>query len=178
LLLRALWAVIFGGFALLASPAAGQQPQEAEVKAAFLYKFPAFVEWPAPARPDSPFIIALYGATEIAEDLARFAQGRDVQGHPIQVRILKEGEPPAGAQMVFVGRESARLVSIARSLAGTPVLIVSEAPGALEQGSMINLVVSDGRVRFEVAPQTAERNGLRISSRLLAVAQSVRSPKL
>jgi hypothetical protein len=80
--------------------------------------------------------------------------------------------------MVFVGRESARLVSIARSLAGTPVLIVSEAPGALEQGSMINLVVSDGRVRFEVAPQTAERNGLRISSRLLAVAQSVRSPKL
>jgi hypothetical protein len=74
--------------------------------------------------------------------------------------------------MLFVGRAAA--ASLPKLGAQPGVLVVSEAEGALEHGAMINFVGIDGRVRFEVAPEAAERRGLRISSRMLAVAQHVR----
>jgi hypothetical protein len=166
--------------AILVAPclSVAQQAQEHEIKAAFLYKFAAFVEWPPMERPEAPFVIAVYGADDVAAELRRLVQSAGLRGRAVQVRTPKENESPASAQLLFVGRDSPRLPALARSLAGMPVLIVSEAPGALEQGSMINFLLRDGRVRFEVAPEPAERSRLRISSRLLAAAQSVRSPKL
>ena len=156
----------------LAAPAWAQQAQEYEVKAAFLYKFPAFVEWPA--QKPGPFVIAVAGAPDVAEELERLAKGHTINAHPIVVKPLAEGESAAGANVLFVGRDSGRLARLAAAVAGTPVLVVSEAPGALDQGSMINFVVSEDRVRFEVAVDAAERAGLRISPRLLAVAIDVR----
>lgn len=163
---------------VLIPAALAQQAQEHEVKAAFLFKFPAFVEWPDGASPGRPFVIAVAGAPELAAELARIAEGRQIHGRTVRVRVLAEGESAAGAQMVFVGRESPRLRELVRALAGGPTLIVSETPGGLEQGAMINFVPSEGRVRFEVAPGAAEKSGLRLSSRLLAVAQNVRGPRL
>ena len=159
-------------FAFAPALAAQTAATEQEVKAAFLYKFPAFVEWPE--RPREAFVIAVAGADEIAGELARIGQGREILGRPIVVKPLHDGETAAGAQVLFIGRDSGRLAPLARSLAGHPVLVVSEAPGALEQGSLINFVLVDGRVRFEVALDAAERNGLRISPRLLALATRVR----
>lgn len=162
-----------------AGAAIAQQAQEHEVKAAFLFKFPAFVEWPAErfAGPQAPFVIALVGAPEIARELQQLAQGRLVNGRPLVVLAPKGGEPVAGAHAIFVGSaEAARLAQIARNPANAGALLVSESPGGLAQGAMINFVVSDARVRFEVAPQAAERAQLRISSRLLAVALNVKAP--
>jgi hypothetical protein len=156
---------------LAAQPAATEQ----EVKAAFLYKFPAFVEWPE--RPHEAFVIAVAGADEIAGELARLGEGREILGRRIVVKPLREGESAAGAQMLFVGRDSPRLAQLARSVAGQPVLVVSESPGALEQGSLVNFVLVEGRVRFEVALDAAERHGLRISPRLLALASRVRTAR-
>lgn len=154
------------------------QAQEHEVKAAFLFKFPAFVEWPGQPGPEVPFVIAVVGAPEIAAELRALAQGRSFNGRPIQVREPAENGVQ-GAHMVFVGRAAgARLVPIARAVAGAPVLLVSESPGALEQGSMINFVLSEGRVRFDVALDTADAAKLRINARLLAVANSVRGARL
>lgn len=161
------------GLLVAASPALAQTAQEQDLKAAYLYKFPAFVEWPSNARRDSPFVIALYGAEEVGAELQRLVQGRSLEGRPIEVRQLRESDAPTGAQLVFVGRDSAKLPAITRTLAGTPTLIVSESPGALAQGSMINFVVVEDRVRFEIAPESAARAGLRVSSRLLGVAQKV-----
>lgn len=168
---------------MLLGPCAGmaQQAEEHEVKAAFLFKFPAFVEWPqaGAAKPDGPFVIAVLGADDVASNLRDLAQGRSASGRPIEIRVAKPGDSVAGAHIVFVGRaESARLPQLARSLAGAPTLIASESPGALEQGSMINFITSEGRVRFEVALEPAERSRLRISSRLLSVAQNVRPSRL
>ncbi len=168
LTLLAALACLAGGGGARAQTAATEQ----EVKAAFLYKFPAFVEWPQ--RPAEAFVIAVAGADEIAAELARVGHGREILGRPIVVKPLREGESPAGAQVLFVGRDSARLAQLARGVAGTPVLVVSESAGALEQGSILNFVIVDGRVRFEVALDAAERNGLRISPRLLALATRVR----
>jgi hypothetical protein len=165
--------------ALLPAAAPAQQVQEHEVKAAFLYKFPAFVEWPAQPGPEVPFVIAVVGAEDVAEELRRISRGRTHEGRAIQVREPGDAQGLNGAHMVFVGRgAAARMPLIARALAGAPVLVVSESPGALEQGSMINFLLSDGRVRFEVALDRAESGKLRISSRLLAVAASVRGGKL
>lgn len=167
---------------LACSGAAAQGPaqaQEHEVKAAFLFKFPAFVEWPVKPGPEVPFVIAVVDAPEIAAELRALAQGRRINERPIQVREAAAAGGVQGAHMVFVGRAAAaRLAPIARSLAGAPVLLVSESPGALEEGSMINFVLSDGRVRFDVALDTADAARLRINARLLAVAHTVRGARL
>ena len=173
--MRAALAVV----ALLVSCLALAQPREHEVKAAFLFKFPSFVEWPEAALGGGPLVIGVAGAEDVAAELQQIVPGRSVQGKPVVVRRLREGEPLAGVHVVFLGRaESARLREIVRSAPAQPVLIVCEWEGALEQGAVLNFLRGDGRVRFEVALDNAERRGLRISPRMLAVAQSVKPGKL
>lgn len=168
--------------ALACSGAGAQGPaqaQEHEVKAAFLFKFPAFVEWPAKPAPAVPFVISVVGAPEVAAALRALAQGRSIDGRAIQVREPGDANGVQGAHMVFVGRSAtARLPLVARSLAGAPVLVVAESPGALDEGAMLNFVLSEGRVRFDVALDTAEAARLRINARLLSVANFVRGAKL
>jgi hypothetical protein len=155
------------------------QAQEHEVKAAFLFKFPAFVEWPAKPAAAVPFVISVVGAPEVAASLRALAQDRTLDGRAIQVREPGDANGVQGAHMVFVGRGAgARLPLVARSLAGAPVLLVAESPGALDEGAIINFVLSEGRVRFDVALDTAEAARLRINARLLSVANFVRGAKL
>ena len=175
-LIRTVAAVV----ALAASALAlAQAPLERAVKAAYVYKFLAYVDWPATAfdGPDAPFVIGVLGADAIADELRQIVAGRAVGERAVQVKRLREGEAATGLHVLFVARgESARLPALARSLHGHPTLVVSESPGALGAGSMVNLVVAgDGRVRFEIALDAADRSGLRLSSRLLALAQSVRA---
>lgn len=160
------------GFAV--SCAAVAQPQDYEVKAAFLFKFLSFVEWPAQsfARADAPIVIGVLGADDVHSSLQEIVSGRSAQGRPLELRKLKQGERPAGVHVVFVGRAAA--AALPKLPAQPGLLVVSEADGALEEGAMINFLHLDGRVRFEVAPAAAERRGLRISSRMLAVAQHVK----
>lgn len=145
------------------------------MKAAFLYRFLSFVEWPAQsfARADAPLVIGVLGADEVHASLEAIVPGRSAQGRPLQLRKLKEGERPTGVHLLFVGRAAAAALPKLGGPAG--LLVVSETEGALEQGAMINFLRVEGRVRFEVAPDAAERRGLRISSRMLAVAQHVRT---
>jgi hypothetical protein len=150
---------------------------ETRVKAAFLYKFAGYVEWPAGTlnRRDSPIVFGVVGADELAAELTQLTDGRNVEGHPVSVRRVRDGAGLGGVHVLFIGRsESGTFAQLARSVPkGT--LLVTEAEGALEHGSVINFVVSDGRVRFEVALDAAERRGLRLSSRMLAVASAVRT---
>ncbi|TAK40473.1 MAG: YfiR family protein [Betaproteobacteria bacterium] len=149
---------------------------ETQIKAAFLYKFGGFVEWPMRAfqRPDSPFMIGVLGADAVAADLELVVAGRTVQGRPIAVRKLKRGEPFASLHVLFVGHaESARMAEILVAAKGQPLLIVTESEDALSHGSMINFVAVGDKVRFDVALPQAERGQLRISARLLAVARKV-----
>ena len=170
LALLALTALLAGAGARAQEPAA----QEHEVKAAYLLKFPAFVEWPLVEASQAPFTIVLVGAERVAAELRLLAQGRRIHGRPIEVAFVEPGDPLPRAEMVFVGRSAAAsLDAIAAQLAGQPALIVGEAQGALAQGAVLNFVLSEGRVRFEVSQATAEARGLRVSSRLLALATRV-----
>jgi hypothetical protein len=156
---------------------AAGQALEHEIKAAFVFKFLSFVEWPAQAfaRPETPIAIGVLGADEVYSELQEIVPGRVVQGRPVTVRRVREGESVSGLHVLYVGRGGG--AALARLGQPRHLLTITEWDGALDQGGIINFVRSEGRVRFEVALDTAERRGLHISSRMLAVAQNVRSAK-
>lgn len=143
---------------------------EAHVKAAFLYKFTGYVDWPDSAfdRPDAPFVIGVQGSPPLLGELSQLTTGRKVRERSILVRKVQAGDSSAGLNVLFVGRAEA-----VRSDASRPVLIVTEADGGIPRGSMINFLIVDRHVRFEIALPSVEKAGLRMSSRLLAVAQRV-----
>lgn len=162
---------------LLVSCAVAAQPTEHEVKAAFLFKFLSFVDWPGAAlgRPGAPIVIGVMGSPQVAAELERVVPGRSVQSRPVDVRRLAPGEWSAGLHVLFFGAGQAdELARFADEAPLAPVLVVGEWSGALEAGAVVNFVRSGDRVRFEVALDAAERRGLRISSRMLAVAARVR----
>jgi hypothetical protein len=160
--------------------AAAAQPKEHEVKAAFLFKFLSFVEFPRETLPaDSAVVIGMVGGDEVAAELQHMVAGRSVDGRKVLLRRLREGEPYAGVHVIFFGRgEAARLRELQRVAPTQPLLVVCEWEGALEQGAVVNFLRDESRVRFEVALDAAERRRLRISPRMLAVAQSVRPSRL
>src|SRR6266850_3597230 len=127
---------------------------ETQIKAAFLYKFSGFVEWPPKvfARPDSPFTIGVIGADELAAELEQIVKGRTVLERAVVVRRMRRGESVAGIQMLFIGQaEGARLAEILANAKGQSVLTVTESDDALSHGSMINFVFVDDKVRFDLA---------------------------
>jgi hypothetical protein len=176
-----LWAAarLFGAGAAAALPPARAQPAaggEHQIKAAFLYKFLAFVEWPATVftRPDAPLVIGVLGAEAMADELAQATGQRQVNGRAVVVRKLQAGGPMAGLHVLFVGRaESPRAPAVLSRAKGQPLLVVSEADDVFAQGSTINFLVIGDKVRFDVALGPAEQAGLKISARLLAVARRV-----
>lgn len=163
---------------LLASPAARAQAppvSEKSVKAAFLLKFGSFVEWPPGTitRADQPLVIGISGDDAIAAELERLAAGRTVDGHPLAVKRLAEGAPTAGLHILFIAaRRESRLQDALEDATG-PILTVTSQPGALALGSVLNFITEEGRVRFAASLASAEARNLRLSARLLAVAQSV-----
>lgn len=155
--------------------AGATQALERRVKAAFLYKFLAYAEFPAAAFGDSaaPVMIGVIGSDEMAAELARVVAGRQVLGRPIQVRNLREGEPGATVHLLFVaGSDNARA---ARILRGAPagLMAVTECELGLQYGSVINFRIIEDRVRFDVSLDSAEKNNVKLSSRLLTVANRV-----
>lgn len=154
----------------------GGDASEERVKAAYLYRFPNYVEWPASsfAKPESPYIIGISGDDNVVDELARISAGRMINNRPVAVKKLQGSELPSGIHLLFIGRsERSRLPQLAKQANGKPILIVTETDGALTQGSMINFRIADDRVRFEVALDVAEKAELKLSARLLALALSV-----
>lgn len=153
---------------------------ETQVKAAYLYKFTSYVQWPDTALPggNGGLVIGVMDADDLAGELDHILRDRHVASgqRGVMLKRLKLGMPLSGVQVLFVGRQDAdRLKQALAAAQAQPVLTVTESPGGLDAGSMINFVVEDSHVRFEIARGTAERNNLRLSARLLAVARQVRN---
>lgn len=162
----------------LAQSESGPGDLERRVKAAFLYKFAGYVEWPQSsfAKPAAPLTIAVTGDDPLADDLGRLVVGHTVHGRIIAVRKFKIGQSLEDVNVLFIGSAArSRLEEIIRTTRPQPILIVTDSEGALDHGSMINFAIVDGRVRFEISTVGAEVRGLKMSSRLLAVAWSVRT---
>jgi hypothetical protein len=122
----------------------------------------------------SPYVIGIVEADVIANELIKISSGRRINNRPVIVRKLRAADALDGAHLVFVGRaERGRIAQLAKSVQSQPILIVTETEGALGQGSTINFVQADDRIRIEVSLDTAEKSGLKLSSRLLAIAVNV-----
>jgi hypothetical protein len=159
--------------------AQGRAGLEREVKAAFVYRFIDYVRWPEStfAKPDAPIVIGVLADPAMVPDLQSVVAGRVVRGHPIVVRAVREGDF-SGLHVLFIGEQAnSRLQRVIRSAEG-PVLVVTEAEDGLSHGSVINFVIADRRVRFEVALGPAAARSLTIGSGLLSVAINVRKDSL
>ena len=156
--------------------AAQERYSAASVEAVYLYRFAGYIEWPPPALSGPRFTIAVLGDDEVADALSRVLKDQSVGHLPASVHRARNRRDLADAQMVYVG-EGYRgdLHELISSLGHRPVLVVTDEADALEAGSMVNFVIADGRVRFEVSLPSATRAGLKISSQLLAVAVRVQT---
>ena len=175
-LLRMLAASVVAGV-LAAGPAQARDGDlERSVKAAFLYKFLAYVEFPAHAFADaaSPVVIGVLGSDEMAAEVQRSVAGRTVAGRAVLVRRLHDGDAVAAVHLLFVaGSDPAKVARVLRQSAPGPILSVSECGNGLQAGSIINFRIIDQHVRFDVSLDAAEKNNIKLSSRLLSVANQV-----
>jgi hypothetical protein len=144
------------------------------VKAAYLFKLPAYVDWPAGRfdSPDSALTIAVWGADEVADALAALTSGRTVNGHPVAVRRLAANERLDGVHVLFFGDAAARTDGVVADAAVLNILTVTDLEAPFDD-SVIDFVTVNGRVRFEVRLNAAERSGLRLHAGLLNVAARV-----
>jgi hypothetical protein len=161
--------------ALSVRPAAAQHGLEYEVKAAFIYNFIQFVEWPPIALADegAPFRVCVYGDDPFGPALERVVRGERLNGHPLMIERVAVGAAATQCHLLFVPQsQSVRAAAALRAAGAGPVLSVGESPDFLRSGGMINLFVDGGRVRFDVNVAAASAHGLAASSKLLRIARN------
>lgn len=146
---------------------------EYAVKATYLYKLAAFVAWPPSALPANSFAICVVGNRPFGTLLDQAVAGQTVQQRPIVVRRYATITGNPGCQMMYVaGSDAQPVADVLAAVRGTPVLTVTDGQG--DAAGMINFVLQDGYVRFEIDPQMAAQSGLNISSKLLSLAVRLR----
>lgn len=167
----AVWLTVIGQAAALAS----EESLEYAVKSAYLLKFGSFVEWPprAFATQNEPFVIGVLGEDPFGQLLDQIVATHTVQGRPVNLRRFSHVDQVRDVHVLYIApSEKARMPMIASTLEGKGILTVADAELT---GAMVNFVVSNNRVRFDVDLDQAERAGLKVSSKLLNVARSVKT---
>jgi hypothetical protein len=174
-LLYCLLAAEMAAPALAADDANGERI-EAQVKAAYIYRFAEYIEWPAATIADraAPWTIGVVGAEKVNAELNQLRLTRRIGGRAVAVRTMQPGDPVSGIQMLYVGAlDGARLKEVLDAVPAQGVLSITDGEAALAAGGMISFVQVDRRIRFDVSIAHAERSGLKVSARLLAVAHKV-----
>lgn len=160
-----------------ANTASGQtQWQEQRVEAAFLYNFAKFVEWPnsAGAPGSDPFTFCLLGAAQLEGAVEESLAGKAINGHLLVVRQIGRAEEAPNCQVAFIGwDERKRLPAVFDALNGAAVLTVADFEQFASHGGMIQLIKEGNKFRFAVNVDAVNRHGLRVSSRLLQLAEVV-----
>jgi hypothetical protein len=152
------------------------QSAEYQLKAAFVSKFPEFTEWPESALNGRNSIdLCVTRPNPFGAALAELIEGERLRGRLLRTRTVDEPSDVGTCQLLFISAApaAARRAMLARA-AMLPLLTVGDYPGFLDEGGMVHLRLVDGRVRFDVNVDAAERAGVRLHSQLLRLALSVR----
>ena len=147
-----------------------------QIKAAYLFKFANYIEWPAASfeTAESPIIIGVAGAENLANELERISQGRLIGKRSIVVKRLSAQEKDAKLHMLFLGSNASSVVrDWYSSIEGQPILTITDATSEFAQGSAIKFVLDNNRLRFDVSLPAAQRNNVKITAPLLTVARQV-----
>lgn len=167
----------FGAIDLLprGARAVASETQEAQVEAAFIYQFTNYVEWPDTdknSNPDKPFVISILGESPVEPGLVEIAKRKTVNGHKIEIRKIETPSRISECRIIFAKvDEEETLKEIIKRAEAHHVLVITRGEGLLEQGAMINFVVEDEKLRFEINRSTIEKAGLHVSSQLLKLAR-------
>lgn len=165
--------------ASIGSPLAFAQasaPGEYQVKAAFLFHFAQYVDWPAAAfeNANAPLTYCTLGEDPFHGALEASLNGKTIGPHPLRIKHLKQNREASGCQVLFLSAaEEKSIVETLEHLRGAPVLTVGDSDNFAQEGGMIGFCLQDSKVRFEINVSAAEHAGLRISARLLALAKTV-----
>jgi hypothetical protein len=160
--------------AVLGTSAMAQTVDEYKVKAAFVFNFAKFIQWPTDAfkTPVDPLVICVLGQDQMTSSLREAVNGNAIDGRPVVVRQFEAGQVSCDCHILFVSSSATKRF---RSwLKESGVLTVGETPGFTADGGVINFKLEDGRVRFEINVAAAERQQVHISSKLLSLAQVVK----
>jgi len=171
-----IWHAIVDSSALHAQTKAATEYQ---VKAAFLYNFAKFVDWPPSAFSDAkqPLDICVYGRDPFGTALEDALMGKTIGERRVGLGRATQFQDLVGCHVVFVGASAHETAAeLANRLKGRAVLLVGESDGFAASGGTIQFTIEDNRVHFVINPDAADRAGLKISSKLLALAKIVRDP--
>ena len=154
-----------------------RKPTEYEVKAAYIYNFAKFVDWPAKFKDRSDLIhVCVLGDDPLGASLATI-EGKKVGERKIGVRRLTTLQQTGGCEILFIANsEEGDLDRIVEAVNGSPVLTIGDTKGFTRQGVMINFYMENNKVLFEINPKAASRCGLKISSALLCIARIIGGP--
>jgi len=163
----AFWAAVPGA-------AFQEPPSEYGVKAAFLLNFTKFVDWPADSfeKPDSPITICILGDDPFGRTLDSMLEGESVNGHKLAMQRIQKAPARRSCQVLFISAIEKSRSKVLKDV-GPGVLSVGEYEGFLADGGIMNFVIDNRRVRFDINLAAAERALLRVSSKLLSVARSI-----
>jgi len=166
---------------LLTAPlfaASQQRPiDEYQLKAAFLYNFARFIEWPAEAfeNPSQSFVFCVLGQDPFGRALDDLLDGRKIDGRTATVRRISDARLAKGCQILFVSSvEPKSVLALLAGIGDSGLLTVGESDTPAAEGMIIDFTLEDGKIRFVINAAGAEREKLRFSSRLLSLATIVR----
>jgi hypothetical protein len=166
-------------FLVLLAPLAGlgaqdARPTEYQLKAAFLFNFAKFIDWPSTSFSDasSPFVIGVLGENPFGDDLQKLISQKQVGTHPLVVQSIASVSDARKCHILFISNsETSKLRQILEGLRGASVLTVGESEGFISDGGMISFVIEAQKIRFRINAETAKSAGLKISSKLLNLAE-------
>jgi len=143
------------------------------VKAAYLFNFPQFIEWPFERyySPSSPFVIGVLGDDQVFAELVHSMSRKTIRGRDLRIRRFAPDQGFRDCHLLYIGiSQRNQLEDVLRRLRGAPVLTVGDSADFVKAGGVIRLFVDKNRLRFEINTDAAARAGLRVSSKLLSVA--------
>jgi hypothetical protein len=162
---------------MVVSPGSAADSKEYQLKAAFIYNFTKFVEWPAHRFPEtnSPIIIGILGKNPFNDELEKIIKDRNVNGHGIVVKNIISPAEATSVHLVFVSAgEEEKWEGVLKSFQKTAILTVGESEKFAASGGMINFTRQADKVRFEINQDSTDEAGLKVNAQLLKLATTVR----
>jgi hypothetical protein len=151
----------------------GQEIEEYQLKAAFLFNFTKFISWPH-ADASSKLTVCVVSAKEVAGALEAVIRGKSVDARQVVVQQLNSPAALETCQLLFIGASGKKMEETLVAAKNLAIVTVGEDEKFLRRGGMINFVLEEGKLRFEINTDAASRAGINISSKLLSLAKIVR----
>ncbi len=182
-MLNAVWFLLLAAIVSRALPLQAQSTisRDRHIKAAFLYNFGNYVQWPKQcfAGPQSPFVIGILGNNSIGTALDAVAAKKRLQDRRIVIKRFESLKEYTPCHILFVPRATDPKVQVAAiaKLRTAGVLLVGETPSFADRGGTVNFFTQQNRMRFEINQEAAKLEGLKISAKLLSLAKLVQTSK-